>query len=111
MFNSHDVISLFTKTPIKEALDIIRQRLENDTTLKDRTKLEVDDIINLLKFVLTTTYFTFDGVIYRQKFGTAMGSPVSPIVANLYLEDLEAKAIATAPPEAVTMETICRRCA
>ncbi len=29
-----------------------------------------------------------------------MGSPVSPIVANLFLEDLEAKAIATAPLEA-----------
>ena len=27
-----------------------------------------------------------------------MGSPISPIVANLYMEDLETKAIQTAPP-------------
>ena len=40
------------------------------------------------------------GVLYRQKFGAAMGSPVSPIVANLYWEDLEARAIATDPIEA-----------
>ena len=100
IFNSHDVIALFTNTPIEEALDITRERLKSDKTLKDRTKLEVEDIIDLLKFVLTTTYFVFDGVLYRQKFGAAMGSPVSPIIANLYLEDLEAKAIATAPIEA-----------
>ena len=46
---------------------------------------------------MTTTYFQFRGIIYQQKFGTAMGSPVSPIVANLFMEWLEQKAIATAP--------------
>ena len=53
--------------------------------------------MDLLKFVLTTTYFSFRGNIYKQKFGTAMGSPVSPIVANLFMEHLEQQAIATAP--------------
>ncbi len=91
---------MFSNTPIEDALDIIRERLKGDKTLKDRTNLEVEDIIELLRFVLTTTYFVFDGVLYRQKFGAAMGSPVSPIVANLYLEDLEARAIATAPIDA-----------
>ena len=84
IFNSHDVVALFTNTPIEDALEITRERLKKDKTLKDRTKLEVDDIIDLLRFVLTTTYFVFDGVMYRQKFGAAMGSPVSPIVANLF---------------------------
>jgi len=46
---------------------------------------------------VTTTYFTFQGVIYLQRFGTAMGSPVSPIIANLFMEWLEQQAIATAP--------------
>jgi len=36
-------------------------------------------------------------VIYQQRFGTAMGSPVSPIIANLFTEWLEQRAIATAP--------------
>ena len=96
-FVSYDVVSLFTKTPIKEACEIIRKRLENDKTLKKRTYLNVDDIMELLKFVLETTYFRFEGEIYQQKFGVAMGSPVSPIVVNLYMEDLEQKIIATAP--------------
>ena len=41
----------------------------------------MEDIIDLLRFVLTTIYFMFDGKIYQQKFGAAMGSPVSLIVA------------------------------
>ncbi|XP_072033048.1 uncharacterized protein [Amphiura filiformis] len=97
IFNSHDVVSLFTNTPIDESLNVIKARLEHDKTLSKRTLLAVDDIIDLLKFVLTTTYFLFRGKIYKQRFGAAMGSPVSPVVANLYLEFLEQQAIATAP--------------
>ncbi len=65
-------------------------------TLKDRTKLSPDDAIELLQFILTTTYFSFRGQIYRQIFGAVMGSPVSVIVANLFMEWLDTKAIATA---------------
>ena len=35
--------------------------------------------------------------MYEQVRGAAMGSPLSPIVANLFMEDLETKALATAP--------------
>ena len=61
--------------------------------------LEKDDILELLEFVLTTTYFAFRGEIYRQKFGTAMGSPVSPLVANMFMEQLERKLSATVPED------------
>ncbi|XP_014676727.1 PREDICTED: uncharacterized protein LOC106816618 [Priapulus caudatus] len=96
---SHDVVSLFTNTPIPESINIIKSRLEADKTLKKRTNLTTDDIIELLTFVLMTTYFKFRDQIYNQKFGAAMGSPVSPIVANLYMEWLETEAIATAPAD------------
>jgi len=59
--------------------------------------LEIDDIMELLEFVVTPTYFTFRGVIYQQRFGTAMGSPLSPIIANLFMEWLEQRTLATAP--------------
>ena len=57
MFNSHDVVSLFTKTPIQETLTIIRERLEKNQDLKKRTNLEVDYIMDLTEFIATTTYF------------------------------------------------------
>jgi len=96
MLVSHDVVSLFTNIPIEAALEVIKDKLETDDSWKDVTALEVEDIIELLRFVLSTTYFVFRGQIYRQKFGTAMGSPVSPLVADLFMEFLEQKALNTA---------------
>ena len=98
---SFDVTNLFGKVPISKALTVTRERLENDPTLKDRTKLTVDQIIELLKFCLENTYFTFHGKFYKQNFGAAMGSPVSPVIANIFMEDFEVTAIqsASTPPK------------
>ena len=68
-----------------------------DPTLKDRTVIGIDDIILLLEFCLKNTYFSFQGQFLEQVEGAAMGSPVSPIVANLYMEYLEQNAQTTAP--------------
>ncbi|XP_072048938.1 uncharacterized protein [Amphiura filiformis] len=102
ILNSHDVVSLFTNTPIDQVLEIVRNRLENENLLRVYNKdtgfkITSEDVVHLLEFILTTTYFTFKGKIYRQLFGTAMGSPVSPIAANIFMEALEQQAIATAP--------------
>ena len=97
MFLSHEIVSLFTNIPINETLNVIKKQLEADTKQKLRTNLNVDDIMELLKFIITTTYFSFRGNIYQQKFGTAMGSPVSPVIANIFMEWLEQQDILTAP--------------
>ena len=94
---SYDVSALFTSIPVDDAVRVVRRRLEADTSLNSRTPLSVDQIMELLQFCLSTTYFVYKGVYYQQTHGTAMGSPVSPIVANLYMEDFEQRALATAP--------------
>ncbi len=92
-----DATALFTKVLIEESITIIRECLANDNTLKDRTFLSVDNITELLRCCVTTTYFVFKGVFYTQIEGAAMGFPVSPIVSNLFLETFESKALATFP--------------
>ncbi|XP_072041346.1 uncharacterized protein [Amphiura filiformis] len=96
---SFDVSALFTSIPVKEALVVVRSLLENDETWKVGTAedLEVDDIINLLNFCLSTTYFVFREKYYQQKDGCAMGSPCSPLVANAYMEYFEKRALSSAP--------------
>ena len=59
--------------------------------------MSVNNITCLLEFCLKSTYFTYQGKYYEQLEGAAMGSPISPIVTNLYMENFEEKAISTAP--------------
>ena len=54
------------------------------------------DVVTLLGLCLNCTYFLYQGQFYQQIHGATMGSPVSPIVCNLYMEDFEEKAITTA---------------
>ena len=95
--SSYDVSALFTSVPADPALNIIRDLLDKDHTLKERTVLAVNNIILLLEFCLKNTYFSFQDQFYKQVEGVAIGSPVSPIVANLYMEYLEQKALSTVP--------------
>ena len=94
---SFDVVSLFTKVPVSLVLKVAEERLKADDTLSDRTSLDVKNIISLLKMCLDGTYFVFRGTIYQQMFGTAMGSPVSVVVANMVMEDVEERALSMFP--------------
>ena len=57
----------------------------------------MEDIIHLLSFCLKTTKFTYNCTYYQQVFGTAMGSPVFALIANMVMEDVEQRALATSP--------------
>ena len=94
---SYDVEALFTSVPIQSALNIIEKLLEEDPELQQRTSMTVKHITCLLEFCLRSTYFTFQNKYYEKVEGAAMGSPIIPIVANLYMENLEVRAISTSP--------------
>jgi len=94
---SFDVELLFTNVPINAAVEAALQKLENDPSLADCSTPAPPPIVDLLNFVLRSTYFQYNGSIYEQQEGAAMGSQVSAVIANLYMESFEEQAMATSP--------------
>jgi len=92
---SFDVVSLFTKAPIQLALNIAKQCLQSNPELNQCTGLSTTDLIKGLEICLNSTNFTFRGKHYKQVFGTAMDSPVSSVVANLVMENIETRTLET----------------
>ncbi|XP_072016889.1 uncharacterized protein [Amphiura filiformis] len=88
---SYDVSALFTCVPPDGAVEVVREFLLADTSLSQRTKLSTEQLCSLLELCLNSTYLVYDGKYYKQKH--AMGSPVSHIVANLYMERFERLAL------------------
>ena len=91
---SFDVSALFTSVPVEESHTLIHEKLVADPSLADRTALSPEQVTDLLRMCLATTYFKYDGNLYAQIEGAAMGSPVSPIVDNLFMDDYEGKSLA-----------------
>ena len=50
----------------------------------------------LVEICLTSTFFSFEGEFFEQTYGVAVGSPLSLVVANIFMEDFESKALASA---------------
>nr|VZI40667.1 unnamed protein product [Spirometra erinaceieuropaei] len=84
---SFDVTSLFTSIPPNLAREVLRKRLEE---AYDETQyaLKIEHLMRLFEFC-QQTFFTFAGETYEQIKGTLMGSPVSGLVAELVLQELE----------------------
>ncbi|XP_011705916.1 PREDICTED: uncharacterized protein LOC105461126 [Wasmannia auropunctata] len=87
---SLDVISLFTNVPVDLALDGISSRWNE---IEKNTTIPFEEFMSAIKFVLTSTFFTFNDVIYKQTYGTPTGSSSSPVIAELVMRDLENKAL------------------
>ena len=55
----------------------------------ERTNMSISSIMRLLDFVLNHHYFKHDVTDYKQFFGCAMGSPISPVKADLVMEEVD----------------------
>ena len=71
-------------------------KILQDPTLPQRTNMSVQHIMTLLEFHLKNTYFLFQGKYYEQVHGTALDSPISPLITNLFMEECEVKALSSA---------------
>nr|VZI01334.1 unnamed protein product [Spirometra erinaceieuropaei] len=84
---SFDVVSLFTSIPPDLARDVLRKRLEENYDETNKP-LKIDHLLQLFAFC-QQTFFTFNGRTYEPIKGTPMGSPISSLVAELVLQELE----------------------
>jgi hypothetical protein len=85
---SFDVTSLFTNVPLLETV-------ENIINICKEKKLELpihlESLKELLLICTKDMQFIFDGQVYCQLDGVAMGSPLGPILANIFLGIQETK--------------------
>ncbi|CAF0937152.1 unnamed protein product, partial [Didymodactylos carnosus] len=89
---SLDVESLFTNVPVNEAIDlainiIMKKKGENAKF----TNLDVKDLKHLFELAITNVPFRFLDQLYIQRDGVSMGSPLAPILADIFMEHIENK--------------------
>ena len=96
----YDVEALYHSVPQSEAITIISNRLHNDENLAEKTKVSANNMVKLLKICVQKTYFVFNKKLYQQINGLTIGASTSGFAANLFMEELEEKALRsfTNPP-------------
>ena len=82
---SFDVKSMFTNVPVNEALAAAEELVQKHETWKICKR----DFMDLLKECAMFNVFAFGDDEYEQTHGLAMGSPLSPVLAQLFMEKLE----------------------
>ena len=86
---SLDIKSLFTNIPVDGALQVIKEVVESMN--ENELPLPKQDYIEAVALCMRFNGFRFEDKEYCQHSGLAMGSPLSPVAACLYLEMLEEK--------------------
>ena len=86
---SFDVVSLFTNVPLEETIQICLDSLYRDSNLSPPMNIPEDLLRKLLIKATTEVEFSFNGELYQQIDGVAMGSPLGPILANIFMGHLE----------------------
>jgi len=65
--------------------------------ISHNTLIPLQEFKDAVKFVLNSIFFTFNNICYKQIYGTPMGSPVSLVIADLVLQDLEKLTLKSLP--------------
>ena len=92
---SLDVDLLFTNIFLEKTINICTNLLYNNDVIEGINKFEFK---NLLSLATQESYFIFNDVLYKQKDGVAMGSPLGPTMTNV-LSFYEVKWLEQCPKE------------
>ncbi|CAF1524828.1 unnamed protein product [Adineta steineri] len=95
---SFDVKSLFTSVPLTYTIDLILDKMyptcSKPCDYKQRSRFceqckKRRDFERLLRIATSQTHFIFDKKMYVQHNGVAMGAPLAPIIADIFMSHLE----------------------
>ena len=92
---SFDVSALFTSIPVPVALQAINSKISICISFTNVCEIPTEKFIVLWELTITNCTSCFNRKFCKQLQGAAMGSPVSPVFANIYLEHFESLAIPT----------------
>ena len=90
---SFDVVSLFTNVPLEKTIDIILRKVYQEKLIK--TKINREDLKNMLYLCTKEGHFAFNGDTYIQTDGVMMGSPLGSLIANIFMCELENSLVPT----------------
>jgi hypothetical protein len=79
-----DIKDLYVNIPIQETLNITREQLKQHNNTQT-----TEQITTLLETILKQNYLSFQNNIYQPTQGVAMGSPISGLVTEIFLQHLE----------------------
>ena len=85
---SYDVTSLFTNISLHETIGIAITLIFNHNPNLNITRKELK---KLYLFATSQTHFIFNSKFYNQIDGVAMGSPLAPVLANIFTGFRESK--------------------
>ena len=80
---SFDVTSLFTNIPVGETIEIISNQIFSNRVVFEG--LDRSQFIKLLSLAVRNCHFTFNNRVYQQIDGVALGSPLGPLFANIFM--------------------------
>ena len=88
---SFDVASLFTNVPLDETIDFLVSQAFKDDWLNKTHDLHLQHVQlkKLLQLATKDQLFQYNGDLYEQFEGVAMGSPLGPLMANSFMVKLE----------------------
>ena len=84
---SFDVTSLFTNVPLDFTINVILDKIYEEKLIS--TKLKREDMKLLFEMCTKEMHFSMNEKIYKQVDGVAMGSPLGPVLANVFMVELE----------------------
>ena len=91
VLTSFDVTSLFTNVPLSETIDYLVEKAFTDNWFNATHDLNLtkDQLKTMLQLATQDQLFLFNGVLYEQFEGVAMGSPLGPLMANAFMCKVE----------------------